>query len=475
MKQRGSLTVRLLLLAAINLLLLAAAAAAFVTWQIRQEFDSFLLAGGGDRVRAVQRAIVEELTADPDAREAVLARRSKEDGVAFMLVLNDGTHIGGPHMTIPDDVLARLRPPGARQGGRLPAPPPGPLPRQLELFLVRSRGTPQYWIGARTPIPQRGDPTPGLPGTLLIASERFLGNPYLFQPLPWIGLVTVALLISAACWLPWISGVTRAIRRIEAATASIADGRFDVKLDDVRRDDELGGLASGVKEMAFRLAALMGAQKRFLSDAAHELRSPLARMQVAIELLEAQPPERRDQYLADIREDLDEMRRITDALLEVGRNELQPNTRVELIAIDDVVKRAVEREGRGANVDVSGAPGVEVLANREQLSRAVANLVRNAVFYAGDAGPVEVRSIAQNGHVRVIVADHGPGVPAKDLPHLFTPFYRIDGSRDRRSGGTGLGLAIVRTAVEGSGGSVSCRNREPNGLEVTITLPTAHA
>jgi signal transduction histidine kinase len=96
------------------------------------------------------------------------------------------------------------------------------------------------------------------------------------------------------------------------------------------------------------------------------------------------------------------------------------------------------------------------------------------VFYAGDAGPVEVRSIAQNGHVRVIVADHGPGVPEKDLPHLFTPFYRIDGSRDRRSGGTGLGLAIVRTAVEGSGGSVSCRNREPNGLEVTITLPTAH-
>ena len=117
-------------------------------------------------------------------------------------------------------------------------------------------------------------------------------------------------------------------------------------------------------------------------------------------------------------------------------------------------------------------PGLAVTADERDLERAVGNVVRNAMRYAGHAGPIRVTAAWSNGRIQIAVADSGPGVPPHALERLFEPFYRIDPSRDRKSGGTGLGLAIARAAVEASGGHIVCRNRTPSGLEVVMTLPS---
>jgi two-component system sensor histidine kinase CpxA len=111
-----------------------------------------------------------------------------------------------------------------------------------------------------------------------------------------------------------------------------------------------------------------------------------------------------------------------------------------------------------------------VRADAELLTRALSNLLRNAVRYAGECGPITVCAQREQDKVKITVADRGPGVPANDLPRLFDPFYRADASRDRETGGVGLGLAIVKTCIESCGGAVACRNLEPAGLEVTIRL-----
>jgi two-component system sensor histidine kinase CpxA len=114
-----------------------------------------------------------------------------------------------------------------------------------------------------------------------------------------------------------------------------------------------------------------------------------------------------------------------------------------------------------------------VTADADLLARALSNLLRNAVRYAGKSGPITVTARREQNEVLIAVADSGPGVPANDLPRIFDPFYRADASRDRATGGVGLGLAIVKTCIESCGGAVTCRNREPAGFEVTLRLPSS--
>lgn len=489
MKRRGSLTLSILGITMLNVLVLAGAFTLFVMWQLRQEFESFLLAGGGERLLSLARDVSADLERSTrDRWDELLAGHAGEGGVALQLVTNDGTRLAGAAIDIPAAVHERLRPilPGApppRRGGGGFVPgfePPagdgrggarGAPPLVQPLFLVRADRDPEYWVGVRMPVRAVDDPV-AMPATLLVSSATLVGNPFLFQPAPWIALVAIALGVSAACWLPWISGVTRSVRRMEAATARIAQGDFDVSLA-TRRNDEVGRLAAGIADMAERIAQLLRSQKRFLSDAAHELRSPVTRMQLALDLIDEQPPEKRAQYLQDLREDVDEMRRICEALLDLGRNELRERVWDDDVEVGGLIARAIRMEARGADVRVDVAPDLRVRGNADQLGRAVGNVLRNAIFYAGSDGPIEIEAQGRPGGVEIAVRDHGPGVPEADLEALFTPFYRLDVARDRRSGGTGLGLAIVRAAVEACGGQVACRNREPRGLEVTMRLNAA--
>jgi len=478
------LSARIMLLAAANILILVMAGAAFVEFELGREFDSVLLTTARERLLAVGRAFALDLAVTGTAQRAELAGRyTNEYGLQTFLLANDGRVLIGDASTIPPDVLARVRE-GRGRGGPGPAREGGPPPFEglspgrgmppiptTPPFLVTASGAEKYWVGVRIPV-RSPDSDVTVPGTLVLASGSLLGNPFYFQPMPWLGIVVVVVVITVLCWLPFIRGMTRSISTMTHATAQIADGRFDVAMP-VRRSDELGQLAQSIQAMSGRLKLLVSGQKRFLGDAAHELRSPLARLTMGLSLLEREATGSQLRRAEDLREDLDTMMKLTDDLLAFARTDFtgRPPT-VKAVAVRDVVARAVKLEAPDAGVQIDVYPGVRVLADPELLLRALSNLLRNALQYARAAGPIRVEATVEGDQTKIAVADSGPGVPEAELENIFAPFYRPETARERRTGGTGLGLAIVRNVAEACGGSVSCRNLRPRGFEVAIRLPT---
>jgi signal transduction histidine kinase len=470
-----SLRLKVFLLVLLNLALVAAVLTVFVRLQLRREFSSFLMDQARERIESLARLLVQDLQrTDPEERQALLDGYASRHGVQLLLVHNDGHRIAGPTLKVPDGVIERLRAPGrpprgpdARPGG--PPPLPGAPP-----FLVVDDGDVPYWVGVRMPVASpRGEPA--TPGTLLLASRTFWTNPFFFPLRPWLAAAAIVVVVSVLCWAPFVAGVTLSIRRLTHATGEIAEGRFGIQVEEARRD-ELGRLGSSIQVMAARLESLVTGQKRFLGDAAHELRSPLARIQVVLALLERRGDEKDREHLADLREDVEVMTRLTDELLAFARAE----RRVEALKLvptplAELVERVVRLEAReGADVQLEVPRALAARADPDSLFRALANVVRNAVRHAGAAGPIVVRAAAQGGDVALTVADSGPGLPAASLERVFEPFYRVEESRSRDTGGTGLGLAIARSCVAACGGSIECRNRSPEkGLLVTIRLRAA--
>jgi two-component system sensor histidine kinase CpxA len=173
-------------------------------------------------------------------------------------------------------------------------------------------------------------------------------------------------------------------------------------------------------------------------------------------------------------EDVDHLSKLVNELLAFSRAEMKSDTvRLEKIELLPVVQAAVKRETTTAANIVTGIdPGIRVVASSELLTRALSNLLRNAVKYAESAGPIFVTAEKRINAVEIEVRDSGPGVPEDLLDQLFEPFFRPEASRDRDAGGVGLGLAIVKTCVETCKGTVSAANLKPIGFAVTITLNT---
>jgi two-component system sensor histidine kinase CpxA len=126
-----------------------------------------------------------------------------------------------------------------------------------------------------------------------------------------------------------------------------------------------------------------------------------------------------------------------------------------------------------SQIEMNVAEQLEVVANPEYLFRSLANVIRNAIRYAGTFGPITISAMNGDSEVAITVADNGPGLPESELDQVFKPFYRPEFARQRETGGVGLGLAIVRNCIEACDGNVCCRNRKPRGLEVDIRLPAA--
>jgi two-component system sensor histidine kinase CpxA len=244
---------------------------------------------------------------------------------------------------------------------------------------------------------------------------------------------------------------------------------------DTSRRDELGRLGGAINRMAGRLAGFVSGQKRFLGDTAHELCSPLARVQVALGILEQRATAEQKTYVEDLREEVQHMSELVNELLSFSKAALQSGAiQLKPVLLPEVVERVVRREvADRAQVIVEIPESLRVVAEPDLLQRSLGNLLRNAVRYAADAGPFSVTATQRGRHVFLTVADDGPGVPEEALAKLFDPFYRPEPSRDRQSGGIGLGLAIVKTCVEACRGTVTCRNRTPKGFEVTIRLEAA--
>jgi two-component system sensor histidine kinase CpxA len=504
---RFSISVKILLLSFLNVLLLGLVFAVFVRVQYRFDLSSLLLSPGRDRILAVSREVALQLPdTDQTDWDRVLASYTATTHASAYLFDAEGKQEAGPPITLPPVVQEAIRrdeerrmephgmgpaeghrPPqddrGPRPGPGAPGngPPEGreqhhgphPPPPPFSAFLVRTTAPTRYWVSVHVPIFARSRIRPD-EATLVWMFPSLWTNSFFFDYRPWLVAVFMVILVSGVCWLPLIRGLTRSISQLTVATGAISEGKLDTRLA-LRRRDELGQLSEAINRMAERLAGYVDGQRRFLSDIAHELCSPIARIQVSLGILDQRAEENQKNYVQGVQEEVEHMSGLVNELLLFSRAQLSASaTPLSAVKVAETVWRVVEREaGEHADIHTSVDEHLEVLAQPEYLFRSLANVVRNAIRYAGDAGPISIAAHNRDGNVAITVSDVGPGIPEAELEAVFKPFYRPELARQRETGGVGLGLAIVRTCIEACGGTVVCRNRSPKGLEVEIRLPAA--
>ena len=288
----------------------------------------------------------------------------------------------------------------------------------------------------------------------------------------------VAMAVSALFSLLLAWYVAAPLQRIRASTRRFAGGDLDARVGTLRfgRSAEIAALASEFDAMAERIKALVDSHRRLVRDVSHELRSPLARQRVALELARGGDGAQVSASLDRIECESDRLEAMLAQALELSRLEtasVPMHDRVELdTLLEDVITNAdYEGAPRGRKVVLQGTARVALTGSHQALYGAFENVIRNALAYTADGSAVGVRLAREGANAVLRVRDHGPGVPDAELGRIFEPFYRTDTARHRSSGGTGLGLAIARRAVECHGGSIAARNADGGGLEVVIALP----
>lgn len=290
-----------------------------------------------------------------------------------------------------------------------------------------------------------------------------------------LGILLTAVVVCTALALY----LTTPIRRLREATQKLAAGDLQTRVGTrvLRRRDELADLARDFDVMAGRIESLITSQQRLTQDISHELRSPLARMNVALEIAK----QKSNRETAPMLERIEtESMRLNDmisrilmlAKLESGSDDHEQQ-RIDLAElVKDVAADAdFEAQAKGKVVEVSSADKCTVMGSENLLRSAIENVLRNAVRYTADRTVVDVSLMTSNGHAILKVSDHGGGVPEDEIANLFRPFYRVGEDRTRKTGGIGLGLAIAERAVRAHKGKISAANHN-GGLQVKIELDT---
>jgi two-component system sensor histidine kinase CpxA len=324
----------------------------------------------------------------------------------------------------------------------------------------------------------------GVAYTVLLVPRRPSIFGALSLPAISLTILCIALVVSAlTSW--WLAQhLSAPIRRIQAGARALASENLGVRMSaglrvsaglDGRRD-ELAVLARDFDAMADQLRANRGAITQLLRDISHELRSPLARMRVALGLAR-QPAADLSRQLDRLEREVERLDSLISQVLKLARlhGTDAPFAR-ETFELDEVIEEVVRDanfEGAVKNIRVrlQGAATAAVNGNRDLLRSAVENVLRNAVRYSPQDTSVDVSVARTASGVVILIRDQGPGVPDKDLERIFEPFYRIAESRDRDTGGEGIGLAITAQVMKAHGGWAKAANGPRGGFEVRLTLP----
>lgn len=261
----------------------------------------------------------------------------------------------------------------------------------------------------------------------------------------------------------------RPVARLTAAAEHVAATQDLSHSIDVSQRDEIGRLAASFNTMLSELHASREQQRQLVADASHELRTPLTSLRTNIEVLARGgdiPAGERREILADATFEIDELTKIVGELVGLATDLRMEEREREDVRLDDLVLHVVDRARRrtGIAIDLAAQPTL-VVGNVELIERAVSNLVDNACKWSPREAHVEV-SVADG---RVEVRDHGPGIAAADIPHVFERFYRSEAARSKP--GSGLGLAIVRQIVEAHDGTIELDSTPGEGARIAFTLP----
>jgi signal transduction histidine kinase len=299
-----------------------------------------------------------------------------------------------------------------------------------------------------------------------------------------LGMRLLVILVIGGIFCYWLARyLATPLFKLRTTTNQLAEGNLGARVSTklAKRRDEVGQLGRDFNAMAERLEGMVKAQQRLLGDISHELRSPLARLGVALGLARQRSGAEASGALDRIERESDNLNEMISQLLALTRLESgtdgRKRTEVDLTALVREVAHDADYEARSVNrsVQVVSSDNCSINGVEELLRSAVENVVRNAVRYTPEGTAVEVALRKQNGNGNnfavISVRDRGKGVPEEALEKIFRPFYRTEDARDRQSGGgTGLGLAITERAVRMHGGSVQAMNAADGGLSIEMRL-----
>jgi len=274
--------------------------------------------------------------------------------------------------------------------------------------------------------------------------------------------------------------ITDPILELSQAAKAVTEGDFSIRVGEKikKRRDEIGQLGRVFDEMTCYVNELLEAQNRLLRDISHELRSPLARLMVALELVRKGLPEHNQKLLDRVEKEASTLGEMIGQILsvsrleqEMGKKSFSEDDLVQFVrSIIDDSKIEAEKDGKVMTLH-SQVDRLVVTMKPSMLRSAIENVLRNAIRFSPKGGEILIYIEKEENLAKVTIRDHGQGVPEEDTEKLFRPFYRVESSRDRQKGGVGLGLAIAKRALEYHGGGIEATNAPGGGLMVTMWLP----
>lgn len=354
-----------------------------------------------------------------------------------------------------------------------------PVGAEKVLAEARATGETQFhigllWTGAS--VDERPNGKYILVAKVLVPYGFVLGGALETMVLRWL----LPVLVGATLCLLLARHLASPVRTLQSVAGRIADGDLSVRASPVigPRRDELGDLARAFDKMADRIQLLLGKQQELLGDISHELRSPLARLGVSLELVRRGETDAVERMQAD----LDRLDTLIAEILTLTRLQTRADRKAEAsVNLRSIVEGVAEDarfevRGDGKSVTISRADDCWLQGNPALLRSCIENVLRNAIHYTKPKTEVVVSLALLDGSncARILVADHGDGVPQEALGRIFEPFYRVTEAGEHQTGGTGLGLSIAQRIATFHGGSIRARNRDGGGLELEIRLPAQH-
>lgn len=339
-------------------------------------------------------------------------------------------------------------------------------------------GPPPFGHPGGPPGQHPGHPPP--PGPFAFLGPP--GPPSDWMPLHFMIRLALGLAISGLFCFLFARYMTSPVLKLGSAVRQFARGDMSVRVGPELsgRTDEISRLAHDFDNMAERIESLLNSQRNLLRDVSHELRSPLARLNVALELSRKGAGAQTDKYLERIAREADKLNEMIGQILAYNKMESKASRlKLEKVDLEELVREIAadaQYEAKSRNRDISLVTEPCIIeGDREILRRAIENVVRNAVAYTAEDSTVAITQKCSSdkgkGHALVSVRDCGPGVPDSDLAKIFNPFYRADEGRGKETGGTGLGLAITEAAIRMHNGGVRAENATGGGLIVEMILP----